>query len=95
MSMSVTEAQELAARIRKEADDKVSASPAKTNGEGRVHLRYERTSETLTRVSEWDDHPLNRKNAPRKPRKKKGARSDEADAATVEQGLSTVYNPED
>lgn len=93
--MTVTEALELAGRIQSEAVDKVTVRVGKTNGEGRVHLMYERQATTLKDPSEWDESPLRRRNAAKKHRTKRERVSELATEADLKDGLDTIYEPED
>ena len=89
---------DLAARVKREANRSVKIKTGTTNGQGVVHVAtkdHPKVSVTLHSLGEWMAHDLNKLNVPARPAKKKGSRKDEADQATVEQGLSTVYSPEE
>lgn len=89
---------DLATRVKREANRPVKVKTGTTNGQGVVHVATKdqpKVSVTLRSLGDWMAHDLNKLNAPPRPAKKKGSKKDEADSATVEKGLTTVYSPED
>lgn len=104
--MTKQEAQDLVARILKEAGEKVQAKIGQCNGSAVVHLIREvprndgqdgttRTSVNITAPAEWDLHEARRANRPRKSAKKIQQEGEAmlADEATIDQALHTVYEP--